>query len=70
MYGVRDVAGSMRTWCREGSYDGDEERRVVRGGFWNCSRTQSRTTCRWGDEPQQAFTLTGIRLVRDEPLPE
>ncbi len=67
--GVRDVAGSMRTWCREASYDGNEELRTVRGGFWNCSPAQYRVTSRWGDEPQQAFTLTGFRLVRDRPLP-
>ncbi len=67
VYGVRDVAGSARDWCRELSYDGDPTRRPARGGSWNGAPAVCRLAHRVGLEPHYVATNSSIRLVR--PLP-
>ena len=64
VYGVFDMAGSMREWCGDLSFDGKQEQRVVRGGAWSYDRRVCRAAARFGNQPWHVFTNYGFRLVR------
>ncbi len=66
-YGVYDLGGSMRTWCRGESFQGEDRLRPVRGGQWGGFERLSRAANRYGYEPAAVTTFIGIRLAR--PLP-
>ena len=68
IYGVRDVAGGVRQWCSDSSFEGDRGRRPVRGGSWAHDARYCRLASRTGASPQQAHGGTGVRLVRALPL--
>jgi formylglycine-generating enzyme required for sulfatase activity len=68
IYGVRDLAGSMRDWCGDADFDGDSSLRPVRGGSWNYDPRFCRAACRLGRAPWRVFAYNGFRLVR--PLAE
>ncbi len=62
-YGVRDLAGGMRTWCAEDHFDGDPALRPMRGGFWGCDHRMCRAANRYGIEPGAAMPYLGLRLT-------
>lgn len=64
-YGVLDLAGGVREWCGDPSYDGDPGRRPVRGGAWNGSARICRAANRFGYEPGRAHGHVGFRLAAD-----
>jgi eukaryotic-like serine/threonine-protein kinase len=69
VYGVRDVAGGMRCWCGDEAFDGDPERRPVRGGSFATGERVSRCPARYGSPPRHALPYQGIRLAMSvEPL--
>jgi len=70
VYGVRDCAGGMRHYCAEETFDGDPERRPVRGGSWRASDLPCRLCYRYGQPWWQMFTSIGFRVIRDLPSPE
>lgn len=65
IYGVRDLAGSMRDWCADAAFDGDTTLRPVRGGSWNYDPRFCRAACRLGRAPWRIFAYNGFRLARD-----
>jgi eukaryotic-like serine/threonine-protein kinase len=66
-YGCRDMGGSMRDWCGDEHYDGDADRRPVRGGSWAALPRHCRTGVRGGYPSWFVSADFGFRLVR--PLP-
>lgn len=64
VYGVRDLAGSMRDWCGDEAFDGDATLRPVRGGSWNYDPRFCRAACRLGRPPWRVFAYNGFRLAR------
>ena len=70
VYGVRDCAGGMPHYCAEETFDGDPERRPVRGGSWRASDLPCRLCYRYGQPWWQMFTSIGFRVIRDLPSPE
>jgi serine/threonine protein kinase/formylglycine-generating enzyme required for sulfatase activity len=68
-YGARDLAGMVRDWCAEDSFDGDAQRRVVRGGSWYSSGRVCRPAHRMGNAPWDVRTNVGFRIVRPAVLP-
>jgi len=70
VYGVRDMAGTSREWCGDADFNGDGQRRPVRGGSWYSMPTVCRCASRFANEPWVVYTTHGFRLVRDEPLPD
>jgi serine/threonine-protein kinase len=68
IYGVHDLGGSARDWCADLAYNGDPERRPVRGGGWDSGAAQARATYRTGFHSWRVASDVGFRLVR--PLPE
>ena len=69
VYGVRDLGGSSRDWIGELEYDGDPQRRSVRGGSWTTHPRVARAATRFGHTPWNVATDIGLRLVRDRPKP-
>jgi len=69
VYGVRDMAGSMRAWASNTSYGGKARFRALRGGYWGAYPDSCRCAARLGRAADSVLTLAGIRLVRSEPLP-
>jgi len=67
VYGIRDVAGGMRTWCADTSYNGDSTRRPIRGGSWLGGEPSARLTNRHGNSPHRVITILGFRVVRPMP---
>ena len=63
-YGVQDTVGSIREWCRDAEFDGDPERRTVRGGGWDSAARDCRSVFRFGYLPSSAGALDGFRLAR------
>ncbi len=63
-YGVRDLAGSIREWCGDPTYDADDGRRPVRGGCWSGSERLCRLANRFGFAPGDVHTYLGFRLAR------
>jgi serine/threonine-protein kinase len=63
-YGVRDMAGGARDWCSDGQFNGDPQRRPVRGGCWVGAEKLCRAANRFGFEPDAVHSYIGFRLVR------
>ncbi|MCA8959439.1 MAG: SUMF1/EgtB/PvdO family nonheme iron enzyme, partial [Planctomycetes bacterium] len=61
-YGVRDMAGGVRDWCRSW-YDARQNQRLVRGGAWNQSEVSAHCAYRNGIPPDQVTPFQGFRLV-------
>jgi len=68
IYGVRDMAGGVREWCGDPSFEGDRSRRPLRGGSWANDATFCRLASRTGAQPWEALGGAGFRLVRIDPL--
>jgi formylglycine-generating enzyme required for sulfatase activity len=63
VYGIRDLAGSMRCWCADPTFDGDPNRRVVRGGSYATNARVARAAVRYASPPRHTLPYQGIRLV-------
>jgi serine/threonine-protein kinase len=63
VYGVRDLAGGMRTWCADPHFDGDPALRPMRGGYWGADHRLCRAANRYGMEPDAARPGLGLRLM-------
>lgn len=61
-YGVRDLAGGVKEWCRSW-FDRRHNQRLVRGGGWNQSPLGAHCAYRLGAPKDQTFTFIGFRLV-------
>ena len=64
VYGVRDMAGSVREWCGDAVFLADPGRRPIRGGSWVDVARQCRCANRRGAEPEDVFVSVGFRLAR------
>ena len=64
VYGVCDLAGSMRTWCDVPANRTHEVLRLVRGGQWSGFERLARTCNRYYVEPEAVQTFLGVRLAR------
>ena len=64
VYGVRDLAGSIREWCGDEVFLADPGRRPIRGGSWSSGARECRGANRWGAEPDNVFVSVGFRLAR------
>jgi eukaryotic-like serine/threonine-protein kinase len=62
-FGVCDLAGGIRAWCRETDYEGDERRRAIRGGAWSSTERACRATNRFGLEVEVTHAYLGARLA-------
>ena len=69
LYGVYELAGGIREWCRDPAFNNDPDRRVVRGGSWNDEVHACRSATRLGVAPWHVAPEIGFRLVRYAPLP-
>ncbi len=67
VYGVCDMAGTIREWCGETEWNRNKDRRVVRGGSWNHNPDACRCASRLGTSWQGVGSYYGFRLVL--PLP-
>jgi len=67
IYGLHDLGGSAREWCADREYNGDPERRPVRGGGWDSGAAQARASYRTGFHQWRVVSDVGFRLVK--PLP-
>ncbi len=67
VFGVRDVAGLVREWCGDESYNGDTLSRPVRGGAWSGSPRTCRLANRTSQERHGGAEYLGFRLARDLP---
>jgi serine/threonine protein kinase/formylglycine-generating enzyme required for sulfatase activity len=63
-YGVLDMAGSTRDWCVDPSFNGDPDRRTLRGGSWLDEPYQCRLASRIGMPPWLVSPDIGFRLVK------
>ncbi len=80
-YGVRDMAGTIRTWCgsdyqRDGPpgarltvRDPQGALRMVRGGAWVAAAPTCRPAGRFANRPDDRFRTIGVRLARSLPSP-
>ncbi|MCO4774117.1 MAG: SUMF1/EgtB/PvdO family nonheme iron enzyme [Deltaproteobacteria bacterium] len=65
VFGVRDVAGGVRDWCGDLDYDGNPDRRPVRGGSWDSAEAYCRVTHRTAYIPSYVSASFGFRLALD-----
>jgi serine/threonine-protein kinase len=63
VYGVRDMAGTIREWCADPEFLRARDRRVVRGGSWNHNPDACRCASRLGTSWQGVGSYYGFRLV-------
>lgn len=61
-YGVRDMAGGIREWCRSW-FDEKDDLRLVRGGSWNFGEIGAHCAYRVGCSPDHAYHFLGFRLA-------
>ena len=66
-YGARDMAGGIRDWCGDPSFDEDPAWRVVRGGSWISIGDHCRSARRRRHVPTDISTNRGFRLARPVP---
>ena len=64
IYGVHDMAGTVREWTSEPTFLGDSSRRTVKGGSWSHSETICRLADRYGYTPWFVSPMFGFRIVR------
>ena len=64
VYGMQDTAGGLRDWCAEEHFDGDPDRRVVRGGAWASAPAFCRSAWRGGMSAWAVSAYVGLRLCR------
>ena len=64
-YGVRDMAGNVRQWCRN---DDPQDRRAAtaRGGAWRLGPEECTATTRWLFDPSTRSVSLGMRLVIEQ----
>jgi serine/threonine-protein kinase len=67
VYGMRDIAGTIREWCGEASFDGIPDLRPVRGGSWHDHPRHCRLAARHDFEPWLVRSQVGFRLARPCP---
>ena len=67
VYGVRDMAGTIRELCGDSTFDGDPERRVVKGASWNHLADAARCSSRLGTSHWNVGAFSGLRVVRALP---
>ena len=67
VYGVRDLAGGIREWCGDPTFDGRETGRPVKGGSWGSEPRTCRLATRMGLEPWYVVTTYGFRLAQVLP---
>ena len=67
VYGVRDLAGSMATWCADLSFAGDPTRRTARGGSWISVPWACRAAARYSGSVHGPNIAHGIRIALDLP---
>ena len=64
IYGVRDLAGTIREWCRDWFHEG--QYRLTRGGSWfNVHEGGFRAAHRLGTRPDNASTVIGFRVAAE-----
>ncbi len=64
---VRDLAGGIREWCGDPTFDGRETGRPVKGGSWGSEPRTCRLATRMGLEPWYVVTTYGFRLAQVLP---
>ena len=67
VYGVQDLAGCIRTMCRDLGFDGKPDLRPIRGGAFRYDERNCRLAWRNGLERGRLAQSVGFRLAR--PLP-
>lgn len=61
-YGVRDMAGGIKEWCRSW-FSRAQNQRLIRGGSWNHNEVGAHCAYRNGIPPQGVYPFLGFRLV-------
>ena len=64
VYGVRDLAGSVRDLCGDPDFRGDPERRVFKGGSWFAGSLHCRCAFAGDITPWFIYTDQGFRVAR------
>lgn len=64
LYGVRDLAGTVREWCSDLEVEGDPRLRLVKGGSWFYEWRYCLAAYRLPVEPWFVHAIAGIRLVK------
>ena len=67
VYGVQDLAGCIRTFCRDAGFEGKPMLRPIRGGSYAYDERNCRLAWRNGLEMDRVAMTVGFRLAR--PLP-
>jgi|GEM_PF-677987 len=67
VYGVRDVAGSIRELCGDASFHGNDQLRPVVGASWNHLPDAARCASRLGTSHWNRSAFMGFRFVRALP---
>ncbi|MGE3166466.1 MAG: bifunctional serine/threonine-protein kinase/formylglycine-generating enzyme family protein [Planctomycetota bacterium] len=61
-YGVRDLAGGTKDWCRDW-FSEAQNQRLIRGGSWNSGEVGAHSAYRNGCPPTGVYPFLGFRLV-------
>lgn len=70
LFGVRDLAGGIREWCGDTSFDDNADLRPVRGGAWTSAERLTRAANRYGYEAHSVRTNIGFRVAADVATPQ
>lgn len=63
-YGLHDMSGNVWEWCNDISYDGDCNKRIMRGGAWSvCDYMHLLSSFRGGNTPSDRCHDSGFRIV-------